>query len=785
MHHHSSSSHSTSAQNSNLFTVGKSFCKSFIWHHPSTQPSQPKKATPNESSSRCPTQGVTVKRTTFAHHRIFNWLCILTLLIALALPSMAGAAKATLAWDANNPAPDGYHIFMRTQNQNYNYNTPAWSGTATTCTIDQLADNTYYFVARAFKGTDQSGDSNEVEYKVVVNQPPQANAGSDQAVSANSQVTLDGSASTDPEGPIAAYQWRQTTGPAVTLANAAGAHPTFTAPNVASTSTIGFNLTVSDTEGLTATDTCQVTVLPVAPLDSDNDGLTDTDETTLYGTNPNNPDTDGDGIPDGQEVSNGTDPTVANSTPKPNSEPQYAKIWIEAEDGDISSPMEIADDTEASAGGYIEAPNGSGFPSTPSKEYGYAEYMFNILSAGNYMIWGRVVAMNGHDDSFFVSVDGGDPVLWDAQLSNTWVWDQVVNRGETDPASFNLQAGTHTLTIYQREDGSKLDRILITNDMGYVPEGMGEETVQTLHKFWIEAENGDISSPMEIADDTEASDGGYIEAPNGSGYPSTPSKEYGYAEYTFDILSAGNYMIWGRVLAMNGHEDSFFVSVDGGDAVLWDTQLSNTWVWDQVVNRGETDPASFNLQAGTHTLTIYQREDGSKLDRILITNDMGYVPEGMGEETVQTLHKFWIEAENGDISSPMEIADDTEASDGGYIEAPNGSGYPSTPSKEYGYAEYTFDILSAGNYMIWGRVLAMNGHEDSFFVSVDGGDAVLWDTQLSNTWVWDQVVNRGETDPANFNLAAGRHILTIYQREDGTKLDRIVITCDLSLIPME
>lgn len=333
MHHNSSSSHSTSSQNSNLFIVGRSFRKLFVWHHPSDKPSKPKKATPIGSSLRYPTDTVTVKKTNFAHHRIFNLLGVLALFIALTLPSMLNAAIVTLSWGASNPAPDGYRIFMRTQNQNYN--TPVWLGTSTNCTIDQLADNTYYSVACAFKGADQIGDSIEVEYKVVVNQPPQANAVSDQAVSANTLVTLDGSASIDPEGTIAAYQWHQIAGPAVTLANANGAHPIVTAPNVASTTTTGFNLTVSDTEGLTAIDTHQVTVFPVVPLDSNNDGHTDTDETNPYDTNPNTPDTDGDGLTDSQEVSNETNPTVANSTPSTKSETQYAKIWVKAEDGDI------------------------------------------------------------------------------------------------------------------------------------------------------------------------------------------------------------------------------------------------------------------------------------------------------------------------------------------------------------------------------------------------------------------------------------------------------------------
>jgi hypothetical protein len=46
--------------------------------------------------------------------------------------------------------------------------------------------------------------------------------------------------------------------------------------------------------------------------DSDGDGLFDLDETNVYGTSASAYDTDGDGIGDGEEVYNGTNPTVAD-----------------------------------------------------------------------------------------------------------------------------------------------------------------------------------------------------------------------------------------------------------------------------------------------------------------------------------------------------------------------------------------------------------------------------------------------------------------------------------------
>ena len=95
--------------------------------------------------------------------------------------------------------------------------------------------------------------------------PPQANAGADQVVSQGVRVTLDGSASNDPDGTIVSYQWAQTSGPAVTIArdsmDTSGARYSFTAPDLSyDGATLVFALTVIDDTGLKAVDSCSVYV---------------------------------------------------------------------------------------------------------------------------------------------------------------------------------------------------------------------------------------------------------------------------------------------------------------------------------------------------------------------------------------------------------------------------------------------------------------------------------------------------------------------------------------------
>ncbi|MDH3715315.1 MAG: PKD domain-containing protein [Gammaproteobacteria bacterium] len=92
-----------------------------------------------------------------------------------------------------------------------------------------------------------------------VNLPPVANAGLDQAVIAGVLVTLDGSASSDPNaGDTITYAWTQTVGDSVTLADADTATPSFTA--LGGNTPLTFELTVTDSGTLTGTDTVTITV---------------------------------------------------------------------------------------------------------------------------------------------------------------------------------------------------------------------------------------------------------------------------------------------------------------------------------------------------------------------------------------------------------------------------------------------------------------------------------------------------------------------------------------------
>jgi len=113
--------------------------------------------------------------------------------------------------------------------------------------------------------TDNNGATSADAVIVIVNnapnQPPVANAGSDQIIQLPlDSVILDGSSSSDPDGSIAAFAWTQLSGPS--NSTIAGNSTAVTLVSTLVQGTYQFRLVVTDNNGATGTDTIIVMVNP-------------------------------------------------------------------------------------------------------------------------------------------------------------------------------------------------------------------------------------------------------------------------------------------------------------------------------------------------------------------------------------------------------------------------------------------------------------------------------------------------------------------------------------------
>jgi hypothetical protein len=110
---------------------------------------------------------------------------------------------------------------------------------------------------------------------------PTANAGPDQTLNEGLAVSLDGTSSTD-DRTIVAYAWLQIAGaPTITLTNGNTATPNFTGPDIANSTTFTFQLTVTDDEVGTDSDTVDINLIS---LNSGPTVVDDPSESTIEDT---------------------------------------------------------------------------------------------------------------------------------------------------------------------------------------------------------------------------------------------------------------------------------------------------------------------------------------------------------------------------------------------------------------------------------------------------------------------------------------------------------------------
>ena len=157
---------------------------------------------------------------------------------------------------------------------------------------------------------------------------------------------------------------------------------------------------------------------------------------------------------------------------------------------------------------------------------------------------------------------------------------------------------------------------------------LDSQTIRSTTQVAVEAEAATLKGPMKIS-------------ANGRAYESLCIHGYkvnrrGWATLNVTIPREGDYVIWGRILGRDGYTNSFFVSIDGSPAFIWDVAKSNRWEWDRVSDRGAdttnhpfVDPMVFHFAAGNHTIVIGNREKETLLDRLIITDDLErlYYPE--------------------------------------------------------------------------------------------------------------------------------------------------------------
>lgn len=121
-----------------------------------------------------------------------------------------------------------------------------------------------------------------------------------------------------------------------------------------------------------------------------------------------------------------------------------------------------------------EPNNGCAFGSNQGYESNsaYMTYKAPFPQSGTWYVWVRGKGGSINDDSVHVSLDGAggnalDMTGWDA---NVWRWSN--SRQPSGRATVSVSGDPfHTLYVWMREDGMRVDEILLTTDPYYTPSG--------------------------------------------------------------------------------------------------------------------------------------------------------------------------------------------------------------------------------------------------------------------------------------------------------------------------
>lgn len=330
--------------------------------------------------------------------------------------------------------------------------------------------------------------------------------------------------------------------------------------------------------------------------------------------------------------------------------------------------------------------------------------------------------------------------------------------------------------------------------------------------LYVEAENGSLTGGMVMVNDASASGSKYIWLPNGSApaNEATPNTTHS-ASYNFILPRAGNWTLEGLLRSVDSSSNSLWLKVDGGTTYTWDTNTgeigSGVFTWDALSNASAAYPSVNLIDATT-------RNGSFEL--------LGAQPGAVS--AAKATH--WDNDPDGDVTYWNLFPGVTAFNDSG---TETNAGLATHGSKvaflQNGNAAYnmTSYIIQAGDVFtfLWdarsgaahnvslvynnGGILTplgtpvtsnATGLNKTGTYTVVTGDTCIGKTigiKLASTGNYPNIDNvrlsvmpspSPPVDPVVLNLSAGTHTVTVYGREDGTRLDALRFTSDRPLVTL-
>lgn len=108
-----------------------------------------------------------------------------------------------------------------------------------------------------------------------------------------------------------------------------------------------------------------------------------------------------------------------------------------------------------------------------------------------------------------------------------------------------------------------------------------------------------------------------------------------------------------------------------------------------------------------------------------------------------------------------------------------------TPTPNYGTVSATVSMPGTANYRIWTRIMVPDATNNSYLLEIDGNQcySVGGGSIPTSTWTWVDYRDGNTATKNTLSLSQGNHTFKLIGSKPDVKIDRLVLTSDLSCVP--
>jgi hypothetical protein len=372
------------------------------------------------------------------------------------------------------------------------------------------------------------------------------------------------------------------------------------------------------------------------------------------------------------------------------------------------------------------------------------DYRVIFDAPGTYRVWLRSQAANDNDNSIHVGLNGAPASTVTVKTYNTTGWTNA-QEGTTVLATVTVpSAGLHTFNVWMREDGYYIDKFVLTSNAAFVPSGTGPAVSARAYTGTSDTTPPSVNAVSPVA--------GAI------GVAVSVAPVIAFSEpvtHTSGITLAP---------AAGGSAVPVTITVSGSTVTLTPTApLAASTTYRITVPTTVTDTAG-NPLASTFTSTFTTAAPAA-----LAYNESG----GM----------VVFEAEGFDANNAVGGRSWTLQS--GLMSALPNSGYTieANALATSPRLDYRVRFATAGTYRVWIRAKAGSLADNSLHAGLNGAAHTTLSSTKLKSLNWTNLQEGASAAATIIVPSPGVHMFSLWMREDGYSVDRVVLTTSATYVP--